>query len=175
MVIAAEQLDHDPIDVGRGERLMVAIEIKIGVYFQSMLALIVQMHVQRERERTSIGGGELQMIRRVVLPQALPRLIQSLRLSMGPAWVFLIAALLSEGRDYKTCGRPCETPISPPVPPPQSKDRRARATKSNAGCANCARIKAALPRSAVTIRTLAVPEGFPIHFAQAAASLISST
>ena len=29
---------------------------------------------------------------RVALPQALPRLIDSLRLSMGPAWVFLISA-----------------------------------------------------------------------------------
>jgi NitT/TauT family transport system permease protein len=29
---------------------------------------------------------------RVALPQALPRLIEGLRLSLGPAWVFLISA-----------------------------------------------------------------------------------
>jgi NitT/TauT family transport system permease protein len=29
---------------------------------------------------------------RVALPQAMPRLIQALRLSLGPAWVFLISA-----------------------------------------------------------------------------------
>ncbi|MEL7184302.1 MAG: ABC transporter permease subunit, partial [Pseudomonadota bacterium] len=29
---------------------------------------------------------------RVALPQVLPRLIQSIRLSLGPAWLFLIAA-----------------------------------------------------------------------------------
>jgi len=29
---------------------------------------------------------------RVALPQALPRLIESLRFSLGPAWVFLISA-----------------------------------------------------------------------------------
>jgi len=29
---------------------------------------------------------------RVALPQAMPRLIQAVRLSLGPAWVFLISA-----------------------------------------------------------------------------------
>jgi NitT/TauT family transport system permease protein len=32
------------------------------------------------------------MLLRIALPQAMPRLIQSLRLSLGPAWVFLISA-----------------------------------------------------------------------------------
>jgi NitT/TauT family transport system permease protein len=40
----------------------------------------------------TLGASTWQVILRVALPQALPRLIQSLRLSLGPAWVFLISA-----------------------------------------------------------------------------------
>ena len=40
----------------------------------------------------TLGASSWQLTLRVVLPQALPRLIDSLRLSMGPAWVFLISA-----------------------------------------------------------------------------------
>lgn len=40
----------------------------------------------------TLGATTWQIILRVVLPQVLPRLIDSLRLSLGPAWLFLIAA-----------------------------------------------------------------------------------
>jgi NitT/TauT family transport system permease protein len=40
----------------------------------------------------TLGASTWQVILRVAVPQALPRLIQSLRLSLGPAWVFLISA-----------------------------------------------------------------------------------
>lgn len=40
----------------------------------------------------TLGAGTWQTILRVVLPQTLPRLIQSVRLSLGTAWLFLIAA-----------------------------------------------------------------------------------
>lgn len=40
----------------------------------------------------SLGASTWQVALRVALPQALPRLIESLRLSLGPAWVFLISA-----------------------------------------------------------------------------------
>ena len=40
-----------------------------------------------------------QLITRIVLPQMLPRLIDSLRLSLGAAWLFLIAA-------EAICGKP---------------------------------------------------------------------
>lgn len=40
----------------------------------------------------TLGASSLVIALRVVLPQMLPRLIQSVRLSLGPAWLFLIAA-----------------------------------------------------------------------------------
>ncbi|MBR0558325.1 ABC transporter permease subunit [Ciceribacter sp. L1K23] len=40
----------------------------------------------------TLGGSSWQIALRVVLPQILPRLITALRLQLGPAWLFLIAA-----------------------------------------------------------------------------------
>lgn len=40
----------------------------------------------------SLGASELQLVYRIVLPQVIPRLIDTTRLSFGAAWLFLIAA-----------------------------------------------------------------------------------
>ena len=40
----------------------------------------------------TLGASSLQLAARVIVPQAMPRLIDSLRLSLGPAWLFLISA-----------------------------------------------------------------------------------
>ena len=40
----------------------------------------------------TLGASTWQLMLRFALPQAMPRLIQALRLSLGPAWVFLISA-----------------------------------------------------------------------------------
>lgn len=40
----------------------------------------------------TLGASSWQIVLRVVLPQMLPRLIDSVRLSLGPAWLFLISA-----------------------------------------------------------------------------------
>jgi NitT/TauT family transport system permease protein len=40
----------------------------------------------------TLGAGAKDLIIRVVLPQVLPRLIEATRLSLGAAWLFLIAA-----------------------------------------------------------------------------------
>jgi NitT/TauT family transport system permease protein len=40
----------------------------------------------------TLGAGSWQIMIRVALPQAMPRLLQTVRLSLGPAWVFLISA-----------------------------------------------------------------------------------
>jgi NitT/TauT family transport system permease protein len=52
----------------------------------------------------TLGANTLQYALRIVLPQLLPRLIDSLRLSLGPAWLFLISseAIASEsGLGYR--------------------------------------------------------------------------
>jgi NitT/TauT family transport system permease protein len=40
----------------------------------------------------TLGAGELQLTYRIVLPQVMPRLIDTIRLSLGGGWLFLIAA-----------------------------------------------------------------------------------
>lgn len=40
----------------------------------------------------TLGGSSWQIALRIVVPQMLPRLIDALRLSLGPAWLYLISA-----------------------------------------------------------------------------------
>jgi NitT/TauT family transport system permease protein len=52
----------------------------------------------------TLGASTWQLILRVVLPQLWPRLIDAIRLSMGSAWLFLIAAeaiASTEGLGYR--------------------------------------------------------------------------
>jgi NitT/TauT family transport system permease protein len=52
----------------------------------------------------TLGASTWQIVLRVVLPQMWPRLIDSLRLSMGSTWLFLIAAeaiVATEGLGYR--------------------------------------------------------------------------
>jgi len=52
----------------------------------------------------TLGASTWQLIIRVVLPQIWPRLIDSLRLTLGSAWLFLIAAeaiASTEGLGYR--------------------------------------------------------------------------
>ncbi|MCM2678676.1 ABC transporter permease [Echinimonas agarilytica] len=52
----------------------------------------------------TLGGNSWQIIARVVLPQTLPRLIEAVRLTLGSAWLFLIAAeaiAATEGLGYR--------------------------------------------------------------------------
>jgi NitT/TauT family transport system permease protein len=52
------------------------------------------MEIPRETivKAETLGASSLVIALRVALPQLLPRLIQAVRLSLGPAWLFLIAA-----------------------------------------------------------------------------------
>ncbi|MBI2639674.1 MAG: ABC transporter permease subunit [Candidatus Sungbacteria bacterium] len=52
----------------------------------------------------TLGASPLGVVYRVVFPQVMPRLIESVRLSLGPAWLFLLAAeafAASEGLGYR--------------------------------------------------------------------------
>jgi NitT/TauT family transport system permease protein len=52
----------------------------------------------------TLGASQLALTYRVVMPQILPRLIEALRLSLGAAWLFLIAAeaiAADEGLGYR--------------------------------------------------------------------------
>ncbi len=79
---------------GVGEVAKVAL-ITLGV-----LPFMIRDLAQRVREipeeqwikGQSLGASSLQLALRVVLPQVLPRLLASVRMSLGPAWLFLISA-----------------------------------------------------------------------------------
>ncbi|RVU86573.1 ABC transporter permease subunit [Leucothrix sargassi] len=52
----------------------------------------------------TLGGNSWQIIVRIILPQVLPRLFDAVRLSLGSAWLFLIAAeaiAATEGLGYR--------------------------------------------------------------------------
>lgn len=82
------------IVMGLGEASKIAL-IVIGVspFLTRDLAMRVQ-ELPREQiiKAETLGASTWQIALRVVLPQILPRLIDALRLSLGPAFLFLIAA-----------------------------------------------------------------------------------
>ena len=48
--------------------------------------------VEQVTKALTLGASPLQVVYRVALPQLMPRLIETLRLALGGAWLFLIAA-----------------------------------------------------------------------------------
>jgi NitT/TauT family transport system permease protein len=69
--------------------------IVIGVapfLIRDLSARVLEMPGELVIKAQTLGASTWQIILRVVLPQMLPRLIDSVRLSLGPAWLFLISA-----------------------------------------------------------------------------------
>lgn len=82
------------IALGLGEASKVAL-IAIGIapfMIRDLAGHVGALPVEQLVKAQTLGASSWQLTLRVALPQALPRLIESLRLSMGPAWVFLISA-----------------------------------------------------------------------------------
>ncbi|HEY8357903.1 MAG TPA: ABC transporter permease subunit [Ramlibacter sp.] len=82
------------IVLGLGETAKITLII-IGVAPAMLRELALKvMDLPREliTKAQTLGGSSWQIALRVVLPQILPRLLTSLRLQLGPAWLFLIAA-----------------------------------------------------------------------------------
>lgn len=85
---------------------------KVALIVVGIAPIIIRDIEQRTREipreqlikAQTLGAGTWQIVLRVVLPQILPRLIESVRLSLGAAWLFLIAAeaiAATEGLGYR--------------------------------------------------------------------------
>lgn len=82
------------IVMGLGENSKIAL-IVIGTLPCIVRDLTLKvLEIPREQliKAQTLGASTWQVALRVVLPQILPRLIDSLRLQIGPAWLFLIAA-----------------------------------------------------------------------------------
>jgi NitT/TauT family transport system permease protein len=79
---------------GLGEAAKVAL-IVIGIapfMIRDVAAHVAALPREQIIKAQTLGASSWQLMLRVALPQAMPRLIQAVRLSLGPAWVFLISA-----------------------------------------------------------------------------------
>jgi NitT/TauT family transport system permease protein len=79
---------------GLGEAAKVAL-IVIGILpimIRDIAAHVEALPAEQMIKAQTLGASSWQLALRVALPQAMPRLIQAMRLALGPAWVFLISA-----------------------------------------------------------------------------------
>lgn len=82
------------IALGLGETAKVAL-IVIGiapVMVRDIAAHVGALPNEQLVKAQTLGASSWQIMIRVALPQAMPRLLHAMRLSLGPAWVFLISA-----------------------------------------------------------------------------------
>lgn len=79
---------------GIGETSKVAL-IVIGItpfLIRDLSQRVREVPTEQIVKAQTLGASTLIIALRVALPQIMPRLIQAIRLSLGPAWLFLIAA-----------------------------------------------------------------------------------
>lgn len=82
------------IVMGLGEASKIAL-IVIGTLpflIRDLAMRVTELPREQLIKAQTLGASTWQAAVRVVLPQMLPRLIDGIRLSLGPAWLFLIAA-----------------------------------------------------------------------------------
>ena len=82
------------IALGLGEAAKITL-IAIGitpVMVRDLAARVEELPREQIVKAETLGASTWQMAIRIVLPQVMPRLINCLRLALGPAWLFLIAA-----------------------------------------------------------------------------------
>ncbi|WP_095082168.1 ABC transporter permease [Mesorhizobium sophorae] len=82
------------IVMGLGETSKIAL-IVIGIaptMIRDLALRVLELPREQIIKAETLGGSSWQIALRVLLPQILPRLITCLRLQIGPAWLFLIAA-----------------------------------------------------------------------------------
>ncbi|MEL7467751.1 MAG: ABC transporter permease [Pseudomonadota bacterium] len=79
---------------GLGEVSKIAL-IVIGItpfLIRDLSQRVVEIPQEMMVKAQTLGASSLVIGLRVALPQVMPRLLQAVRLSLGPAWLFLIAA-----------------------------------------------------------------------------------
>jgi NitT/TauT family transport system permease protein len=82
------------IVLGLGETAKIVL-IVIGVapaMIRDLALRVMELPKEQITKAETLGGSSWQIALRVVLPQILPRLLTSLRLQLGSAWLFVIAA-----------------------------------------------------------------------------------
>lgn len=82
------------IVLGLGEVSKVAL-IAIGItpfLIRDLASRTAELPTEQIVKAQTLGASSIVIALRVALPQIMPRLIQAVRLALGPAWLFLIAA-----------------------------------------------------------------------------------
>ncbi len=84
---------------------IVLIVIGVAPFMMRDLAMRVkELPPEQLIKAQTLGASTWQIIVRIVAPQVMPRLLDAVRLSLGPAWLFLIAAeaiAATEGLGYR--------------------------------------------------------------------------
>lgn len=94
------------ITLGLGEVAKIAL-IAIGVtpvMTRDLAFRVAEIPAELILKAQTLGASSWQLILNVILPQLMPRLIKAMRLALGPAWLFLIAAeaiASTEGLGYR--------------------------------------------------------------------------
>ena len=94
------------IALGLGETAKITL-IAVGVapvMVRDIANRVMELPPELVAKAQTLGGNSWTMILRLVLPQIMPRLITCVRLALGPAWLFLIAAeaiASTEGLGYR--------------------------------------------------------------------------
>lgn len=87
--------------IGLGESEKMAV-IFFGTFFQlTLMVMDVTKNVQNELIEVSytLGANKLQLFRRVILPASLPGIVDTLRITFGWAWTYLVVAELVGASD----------------------------------------------------------------------------
>lgn len=94
------------ITLGLGETAKITL-IAIGVapvMIRDVAQRVAEIPAELVVKAQTLGANTWTMIVRLVLPQVMPRLLIAIRLALGPAWLFLIAAeaiASTEGLGYR--------------------------------------------------------------------------
>ncbi|TIQ01265.1 MAG: ABC transporter permease [Mesorhizobium sp.] len=94
------------IALGLGETAKITL-IAVGVapvMVRDIANRVLELPSELVAKAQTLGGNSWTMVLRLVLPQVMPRLIICVRLALGPAWLFLIAAeaiASTEGLGYR--------------------------------------------------------------------------
>ena len=78
--------------LGEASKIMLIVLGTAPVMVRYLAQVVIDIPREQIIKAETLGASTWQMVVRVVLPQVLPRLIQCLRLSLVPAWIFLISA-----------------------------------------------------------------------------------
>jgi len=90
--------------LGELSKIMLIVIGTAPIMMRDVAQRVRELPTEQVIKIQTLGANSWQVVTRMALPQVLPRLIDAVRLSLGPAWLFLIAAeavASTEGLGYR--------------------------------------------------------------------------